>query len=240
MADTTKFNLDSALYNWLRTDYHPKNVKPSNIDNQLTHFQQSVEELTKVKGLTEEEAFAVLKARFNESNYFNSNNREVNDENYHFQKIIYLFAGILMGFIIFYLIVISSELYFLILTHFNNISTALNIEKLSEFIKATYIIIIGGMFILFLLDDIVVNLIYKIRFKLSVAFILVALLVVLIFTENVLLEKALNSIGDNGVHRGLLYIFLEKIRYYYVSILAIGFLILYFRYTKKTFAPSIK
>lgn len=240
MADTTKFNLDSALHNWSRTDCHSKNNKPSNIENQLTHFRQSVEELTKVKGLTEEEAFAVLKARFNGSNSLNSNIREVNDENYHFQKITFLFTGILICFITFYLIVLSSELYFLILTHFSGASTAFNIEKVSEFIKATYIIIIGAICILFLLDDIVVNLLYKIPFKLSIAFILVALLVTLIFTEKILLEKALNIIGGNGVHRGSLYILLEKIRHYYTSILAIGFLILYFRYTKKTFAPTIK
>jgi len=240
MADTTKFNLDSALHNGSRTDCHSNNNKPSNIENQLIHFRQSVEELTKVKGLTEEEAFAVLKARFNGSNYLNSNNREVNDENYHFQKIIFLFTGVLICFITFYLIVLSSELYFLVLTHFNNTSTALNIEKLSEFIKATYIIIIGIMFILFLLDDIAVNLLNKIRFNLSVAFILIALLMVMIFTENVLLEKALNIIRDNEVNKGILYKSLEKIRYYYASILTIGFLILNHRYTKKTFAPTIK
>lgn len=240
MADTTKFNLDSALDNWLRTDCHPKNNKPSHIANQHAHFRQSVEELTTRKGLTDEEAFAVVKARYHGSACFSSNIKEVNDENYHLQKIIFLFAGILMCFIIFYLIVITSELYFLVLTHFNNASTALNIEKLSDFIKATYIIIIGVLFILFLLDDIAVNLLNKIQFKLTVAFVLIALLVVLIFAENILLEKALNSIGDHVVHRGSFYKAVEKIRYYYATILAIGFLVLYFRYTKKTSAPGNK
>lgn len=240
MADSAKFDLDAALDNWFRTDYHGKYIKPSISENQLPHLRQSVEELAKQKGLTHEEAFAVLKTRFNGSIYLNSNIPELNDENYHFQRITFLFEGILICFIAFYLIVVSSELYFLKLAHFNGTSTAFNIDKVSEFIKATYVIIIGVIFILFLLDDIVVNLLYKMPFKLSVAIALVALLVTLIFAEKYLLEKALNIIGDHGVHRGSLYKLLERIRHYYTSILAIGFLILYFRYTKKTFAPPIK
>ncbi|WP_303924991.1 hypothetical protein [Draconibacterium sediminis] len=235
MESTNDFNLNSALDCWIEVNCSKEDMTPSSIVEIRDHMLLTIEELVEEKDLTTEEAFAVMKVRFGNSDDWAEEMQIMNDDNFQLRKVVFLFGGVLVYFILYHFIIATAELLYFWLDYYNNQPAEFNILRIQQYIITCYFLTSGGIVTLFFMEKKIISFLSRVKIKPLIILVLFFLLLVLFILGRYLKYEIGNQFGG---HTRENYKFLKSfsdLSYIYPVIFGLGFIMLFFRYRKRFF-----
>ena len=230
MDTPVKFDLNSAIQKWEKSNFSQKEITPVDRDEIKGHIYELIDELQE-KDLTEEEAFSIAKLRFGDRKDWGEEMQTINEDSFQLKKVVMLFTGVIIYFISFNLILSSSRVIFLI-SNFINGDASGNIESVKIFFYAIYALTASCIVATYFLHQPIKWLLnmkslgpVKMLYLFLALILIVAIERYLVLHINISLqERPLKSSYEN------VELYFE---YIYLFIVILGSIIIYMRYNKK-------
>jgi hypothetical protein len=149
------------------------------------------------------------------------------------RKSLFILAGVMAYFLLYYFIKASSKLLFIILL-MQKTDGSIAIDWIKRFIIGVHFAVILFVVSIFVLDKKAVSFVENIKMKPKNTLLLLFTAIVLGVTDTCLFPVAKNLAGqDLSLRSDLIHVYLY-FDYSFPLIICVGFIILYFRYYKKT------
>lgn len=235
MASTNEFDINPALDHWIEVNCSKEDLTPSDIQEMRDHMLLSVEELVEEKYLTKEEAFAVTKVRFGDADGWTVEMKNMNEDNFQLRKVVFLFGGVLVYFILYHFIISSTELLYFWLDFYNDKPAEINILRIKQYVLTCYFITGGGILVLFFMENKIVNFLSQIKINAIHIVLLFILLLTLFVLGRYLRYESVGMFGNQTRDRYRFLNIFSLLSYIYPILFGLGFILLFIRYRKRFF-----
>jgi hypothetical protein len=227
-----EFNLHYQINKWVEALRSEPSITESDSEELKSHLLDLIDEL-KMAGLDDKEAFWVASKRMGNSIEWKADYEEANKPLIQMRKSLFILAGVMAYFLLYYFIKASSKLLFIILL-MQKTDGSIAIDWIKRFIIGVHFAVILFVVSIFVLDKKAVSFVENIKMKPKNTLLLLFTAIVLGVTDTCLFPVAKNLAGqDLSLRSDLIHVYLY-FDYSFPLIICVGFIILYFRYYKKT------
>lgn len=227
-----EFNLHYQINKWVEVLRSEPSITESDSEELKSHLLDLIDEL-KMAGLDDEEAFWVASKRMGNSLEWKADYEEANKPLIQMRKSLFILAGVMAYFLLYYFIKASSKLLFIVLL-MQKTDGSMAVDWVKRFITGVHFAVILSVVSIFLLDKKAVSFVENIKLKPKHTLFLLFTSIVFGIADICLYPVAKNLMGfDNALRSNLYHVFLY-FDFSFPLIICVGFIILYFRYYKKT------
>jgi hypothetical protein len=183
--------------------------------------------------LNDEEAFLVASHRIGTTVDWEEDYSQANNQVIQMRRSVLILAGILVYFCLYYFIESTSKLLFIILLS-EDINGYLAVNWVSRYLIGAHFIFIILVARLYFMEKKTVSFIENVKMKPKHTLLLLFITILFSITDTCLYPVAKNLIGQDYILRSnILHIFLY-FDYSFPLIICVSFILLYFKYYKKT------
>ena len=232
MERNIEFNLQEQISNWVRHLNTEPSITESDSEELKSHLLDLIDEL-KEAGLDEEEAFWVASKRIGSSSEWEADYGEVNKPLIQMRRSLFILAGVLAYFLLYYLIKFSSKLLFIILL-LNKTDGYLAVTWISKYLIGIHFVFIFFAVSIYFLEKKTLFFIENVKMKPRHTLLLLFTTIIFTITDTCLYPVAKNLMGQDYSLRSHLYHVLLYFDYSFPLIICVSFIFLYFKYYRKT------
>lgn len=232
MENNSNFNLVERIDLWINDLNSKPYITESDSEELRTHLFDIFEDLKKA-GLDDEEAFIIASRRLGNISDLEPNYWEENSSIHQMRKSLIIMSGVLVYFLLYFFLLFSSKLLLIVLHNFetDNITSILWVKR---YLVTSHFLIIILIASIYYLENLTLKFIENIHLKPSHTVLLLIITIVFGFTDTCLLPVAKNIIRNGipiGNHFYDIYFYFN---YSFPLIICFGFVILYYKYFKKS------
>ena len=232
MERNIEFNLQEQISNWVRHLNTEPSITESDSEELKSHLLDLIDEL-KEAGLDEEEAFWVASKRIGSSSEWEADYGEVNKPLIQMRRSLFILAGVLCYFLLYYFIKFSSKLLLIILL-LNKTDGYQAVTWTSKYLIGIHFVFIFFAVSIYFLEKKTVSFIENIKLKPRHTLLLLFTTIIFTITDTCLYPVAKNLMGQDYSLRSHLYHVLLYFDYSFPLIICVSFIFLYFKYYRKT------
>ena len=232
MGRNNEFNLQEQIDRWVSKIRSEPSFTESDSEELKSHLLDSIDEL-KGAGLNEEEAFWVSLRRMGSSFEWEADYGEVNKPLIQMRKSLFILAGVMAYFLLYYFIKFSSKLILIVLLSYKT-DGYFAVNWVSRYLTGAHFVFILLVVSIYFKEKKTVSFIENIKLKPKHTSLLLLATIVFGITDTCLYPIAKNLIGlDYPLGSHLIHTFLY-FDYSFPLIICVSFILLYFKYYKKT------
>ena len=232
MDRNTEFNIQEQIDNWLGKIKIEPSFTESDSEELKSHLLDSIDQL-KDTGLNEEEAFWVASRRIGTTVDWEEDYNNVNIQVINMRRSVLILAGVLVYFCSYYFIEFSTKLFFILLISCK-IDGYLAVNWITIYLIGAHFAFISLIASIYFMEEKTVSFIENVKMKPKHTLLLLFTTIIFSITDTCLFPVAKNLIGqDYSLRSNFLHIFLY-FDYSFPLIICLSFIILYFKYSRKT------
>jgi hypothetical protein len=232
MEPRYQFDLKLAVDNWLRENCKEDVYTPADIIELEDQIYCSIDELQEGNGLKTEEAFVLATYRVGDRETLESQRAQANEDNLQLKKVVLLFGGVLVYFILYHLVICLSQLYYISLDYLNNDPVEMNIYRVKNFVLSSYFVVAAGITSLFFMHSWVVLFLRNFKFTPPQIILGFIALLFLFFAGRHMTFEMSNLIKSER-DLGYFVVVFKRFKVVFPVLFSFGFVVLYFRYRDK-------
>lgn len=232
MEREVPFNLQNQINNWVTRLREEPSLTASDSEELKSHLLDLMDDL-KAAGLDEEESFWIASKRMGTISEWESEYKEANNPIIQLQRSLFILAGILTYFLLYYFIEFSSKLLFIILS-LNKIDGYTGIAWMNKYLIGVQLSVIIFIASIYFFEQKTVSFIERIKMQPRHALFMLLATVIFNITNTCLYPVAKNLMGQNIPLRSHFYHIMLYFDYSFPLIICTGFVFLYFRNHRKT------
>ena len=232
MERNNEFNLQEQIDNWVSKIKTYPSITETDSEELKSHLLDSFDQL-KDTGLNDEEAFWVASRRIGTTFDWEEDYSQVNNNVIQMRRSVLILAGVLVYFCLYYFIESTSRLLFIILLS-EDINGYLAINWIFRYLIGAHIVFIILVVGIYFMENKTISFIEN--GKMKPKYILLLLFTTIIFgiTDTCLFPIAKNLTQEDGTLISQLIHIYINFNYSFPLIICVSFLILYFKYYRKT------
>lgn len=236
MEFASDFKLQEKIDLWINHLKSVPSLTDSDSEELRIHLIDTIEDLKK-NGLDDEEAYIIALKRIGNISDLESNFQEVNNSVLQMRKSLFILAGVLSYFLIFFFILLSSKLLFIALVKLGAANlTAIVLVK--RYLLTSHFIIIFFVASIYFFEKLTVKFIERINLKPLHTILLLVTSIVFGIINTALLPITKNLLRNGIPMENQFYDINYYFQYSFPLVICSGFVILYYKYFKKTKAPN--
>lgn len=227
-----EFNLQNQICTWVANLKSEPSITESDSEELKSHLLDLIDELKK-NGLNDEEAFWVASKRLGSCFEWKADYVEVNRPFIQMKRSLFILAGVLAYFLLFYFIKFSSKLLFIVLIS-NGVGEYNSVDWISRYLIVVHFAFILLVVSIFLLEKKTVSFIENVNMKPRQSVFLLFTAIIFGIIDTCLYPIVKNLMGQDFSLRSYFYHVFFYFDYSFPLLICVGFIILYFKYYKKT------
>lgn len=227
-----EFNLHDQINNWVVHLKSEPSITESDSEELKSHLLDLIDEFKKT-GLDEEEAFWVASKRMGSSFEWVADYEEVNKPLIQMRRSLFIFAGVLAYFLLYYFIKFSSKLLFIVLL-LQKTDGYFSVNWVSRYLIGVHFVFILFLVSIFLLEKKTIHFVENVKMKPKQTMFLLLTAIFFAITDTCLYPVAKNLMGQDFSLRSRLHHVLLYFDFSFPLIICAGFIFLYFKYYRKT------
>lgn len=227
-----EFNLQDQINNWVGHLKSEPSITESDSEELKSHLLDLIDELKKT-GLDNEEAFLVASKRMGTIFELEADYEEVNKPLIQMRRSLFILAGVLAYFLLYYFIKFSSKFLFIVLMSQKNDGYQ-SVNWMSRYLIGVHFVFILFVVSIFLLEKKTVSFIENVKIRPRQTLLLLLTAIIFGITDTCLYPIAKNLIGLNSSLRSYFYHVFHYLDYSFPLMICVSFIFLYFKYYKKT------
>ncbi|HYQ56103.1 MAG TPA: hypothetical protein VEP89_02070 [Draconibacterium sp.] len=230
MESSDDFNLNIQIKNWTFKNLKENEVTPSDRQEFMNHFYDSIQELVDM-GLSEEEAFFVVERRFGERRDWASELKSANEDNIQLKQITTVFTSVVIYLVLYNLMVCMGRS-LLIISNYLGVDIRNSLDYTKRFFFFMYALNIAAIVALYFIHKPIKWILKNISMKIRSIVILLFFLILSLILENYLVPVLANEI-EHVAYRSLYFQQELGFKYVYSFLIGTGYLIIYLKSYKK-------
>lgn len=227
-----EFNIHDQINNWVVHLKSEPSITESDSEELKSHLLDLIDEFKKA-GLDEEEAFWVASKRMGRSFEWRADYEEVNKPLIQMRRSLFILAGVLAYFLLYYFIKFSSKLLFIGLL-LQKTDGYYSINWVYRYLIGVHFVFILFVLSIYLLEKKTVSFIENVKMKPKHTLFLLLTTIIFGITDTCLYPVAKNIMGQDFSLRSRLHHVLLYFDYSFPLIICVSFIFLYFKYYRKT------
>jgi len=232
MESNVEFNLQDQINLWVRNLKSEPSITESDAEELRCHLLDLIDELMET-GLDEEEAFWVASKRMGSSFEWAADYSEGNKPVIQLRRSLFILAGVLAYFLLYYFINFSSKLFFIVLL-LRKTNGYHAVDLVAKYLIGAHFAFIFFVVSLYFLEKKTVSFIENVKLKPKHTLLLLFTTVIFGITDTCLFPVAKNLMGmDYALGSRVIHVFMY-FDFSFPLLICGCFVIMYFKYYRKT------
>ncbi|MFW5831850.1 MAG: permease prefix domain 1-containing protein [Prolixibacteraceae bacterium] len=232
MNNKTTFNLENEVDAWADKLKTKPNLTESDVEEMKSHLYDSVDAL-RDKGLNEKEAFVLARFRLGDSHELDEAYKEANQPVIQMRRSLLILAGVLVYFMAYYFILSTSKLLAIVLLK-TGTGGIESIEWVSRYLITWHFIVALFFAGLFFFEQKTILFLENAKLKPKLALLFLGLTAFLAAADTVLFPEVKRNLGPSIPLKDILYHHYINFEFSFPLLIGICFVVIYYRYYKKT------
>jgi hypothetical protein len=226
------FNCNEQIDKWINNITQEGSLTEDDGEELRSHLYDSMDELKKA-GLDDEEAFLIAGKRLGNSGDWRDEFEKMNKGIIQMRRSVVILSGILAYFLVYYIVLFTSKLIFLISSYFANNEFLVSVNWVKRFIFSVYFLFILLFASIFFMEERVLSFFERLKFR-PITVLIILFITVGFALADTFLVPFINKVIDSNLSiRDYLYDVFFYFRFFSPFLFCVSFVILYYRYFKK-------